>query len=73
LLSRSTQNERFFIQSKNDVLYKNTYAKEKEEKIKQLEMQVELYRRRREEALEAKREQFKKINLEQEEAQKRVI
>lgn len=36
-------------------------------------MQVELYRRRREEALEAKREQFKKISNQQEEVKRKTL
>ena len=40
LLSRSTREERFFVQGRKEPLYKNTYAKDREERIKQLEMQV---------------------------------
>lgn len=72
LLARATEDERFFAQGRREPLLKNSYAREREERIKQLEMQVELYRRRREEALEAKREQFRKAAGEQEEAQRRL-
>jgi hypothetical protein len=46
VLGRARQEERFYVQGRKDALYKNFYAQEREQRIKQLEMQVELYRRR---------------------------
>jgi hypothetical protein len=73
LLRMTTRDESFYFQNKNEDLYRISYAKQREEKIKQLEMQVELYRRRSEEALEAKREQFRKVTAQEEEARRRVL